>query len=308
MENTKISTMRYLLVLVSLLLLLPTKGEAATSSIDCSSASLQAAIDKAKPGDTIFVNGTCNENLNIPEEVHRITLDGQGKATINGPDKTTSAIAVLGRGITIKGFTVRGGQRGILVFRGGTAVVEGNTIENVASQHGVQVAQGSSARIVNNTIRSNPGHGILVTSSSQAFIGFLSIADTTARRNTIQNNGGYGIVVTRTSSARINGNTITDNKRAGLLVQGTSYADIRGNTINSNGRDGIFVVSNSTVSLGSDTGSGLFQLPNTTSAPNSGFGIRCSINSSADGRLGTLNGSKGAKDFTEPGCVDSLIP
>ena len=308
MENTKISTMRYLLVLVALLLLLPTKGEAATSSIDCSSASLQAAIDKAKPGDTIFVNGTCHENLNILEEVQRITLDGQGRATINGPDKNTATITVLGRGITIKGFTVRGGQRGILVFRGGTAVVEGNTVENVAAQHGVQVAQSSSARIINNTIRSNPGHGILVTSSSQAFIGFLSTSDTTARPNTIQNNGGDGIQVMRTSSAVINGNTITDNKRTGVTVQGASDADIRGNTINSNGRDGIFVTKNSTVSLGSATGSGLFQLPNTTGAPNSGFGIRCAINSSADGRLGTLNGSKGAKDFTETSCVDSLIP
>ena len=240
MENTKISTMRHLLVLMSLLLLLSTKGEAATSSIDCSSASLQAAIDKAKPGDTIFVNGTCNENLNILEEVQRITLDGQGKATINGPDKNTATITVLGRGITIKGFTVRGGQRGILVFRGGTAVVEGNTVENVAA-HGVQVAQSSSARIINNTIQSNPGNGILVTSSSQAFIGFLSTSDTTARPNTIQNNGGDGIQVMRTSSAVINGNTITDNKRTGVTVQGASDADIRGNTINSNGRDGIFV-------------------------------------------------------------------
>ena len=307
MENTKISTMRHLLVLMSLLLLLSTKGEAATSSIDCSSASLQAAIDKAKPGDTIFVNGTCNENFNILEEVQRITLDGQGKATINGPDKNTATITVLGRGITIKGFTVRGGQRGILVFRGGTAVVEGNTVENVAA-HGVQVAQSSSARIINNTIRSNPGNGILVTSSSQAFIGFLSTSDTTARPNTIQNNGGDGIQVMRTSSAVINGNTITDNKRTGVTVQGASDADIRGNTINSNGRDGIFVTKNSTVSLGSATGSGLFQLPNTTGAPNRGFGISCSINSSADGRLGTLNGSKGAKDFTETSCVDSLIP
>jgi parallel beta-helix repeat protein len=136
----------------------------------------------------------------------------------------------------------------------------------------------------------------------------LSTSDTTTRPNTIQNNGGDGIQVMRTSSAVINRNTITDNKRVGVTVQGASNADIHGNTINSNGRDGIFVTKNSTVSLGSATGSGLFQLPNTTGAPNSGFGIRCSINSSADGRLGILNGSKGAKDFTETSCVDSLIP
>ena len=110
------------------------------------------------------------------------------------------------------------------------------------------------------------------------------------------------------ASARINGNTITDNKRAGVTVQLASSAEIGNNTISGNGGDGILVIGNSIAVLGSDTGSGLFQLPNTTGAPNGGFGIRCSINSSADGRLGTLNGSKGAKDFTESGCVDSLIP
>jgi hypothetical protein len=76
----------------------------------------------------------------------------------------------------------------------------------------------------------------------------------------------------------------------------------------SNSGNGILAVGNSTVNLGSDTGSALDELPNTSGAPNSGFGIRCSINSSADGRLGTLNGSKGAKNFTDAGCVDSLIP
>jgi len=284
----------------------PTAGRAATITVDCPSASLQAVIDKAKPGDTLVVSGTCNENLVINAELSRITLDGQGKATINGPDAKTAVITVLGREVTIKGFTIRGGRQGIQIVRGGTAVVDGNTVENTG-QTGVQVSQNGTARIINNTIRNNPSHGIDVAGSSYALIGLLSIFDTIARPNTVQNNGGAGIVVAR-ASARINGNIITDNERAGVTVRLASSAEIGNNTISGNGGDGILVVGNSTVVLGSDTGSGLFQLPNTTGAANSGFGIRCSINSSADGRLGTLIGSKGAKDFTESGCVDSLIP
>ena len=73
-------------VFVTLPLLLSTRGEAATLSVDCSSGSLQAAIDKLKPGDTLFVSGACKENVVIPEEMARIVLDGQGKAAIVGPD------------------------------------------------------------------------------------------------------------------------------------------------------------------------------------------------------------------------------
>jgi len=298
-----------LVVCVISLWFLQSVGVAGTIKVTCGpKETIGNALKKLKPGDTLLVSGTCNENVEISAELSRITLDGQGKATVNGPDAKTNTITVLGREVTIKGFTIRGGRRGIAVSRGGTAVIDGNTVENVAGDFGVQVSQSSSARIINNTIRNNPGNGINVSASSFAFIGFVTTLETTARPNTIQNNGTAGINVGRSSAARIHGNTITDNKTAGVLVNRASQVDIGGNTISGNGGDGILVVGNSIVNLGSDTGSGPFQLPNTSGAPNSGFGIRCSINSSADGRLGTLNGSKGTKDFTESGCVDSLIP
>jgi parallel beta-helix repeat protein len=305
MEGIKISAIRGLFVLGTLLWLLPSGGEAATIQVDCSSATLQGAIDKANPGDTLLVSGTCNENVVINVALNRITLDGQGKATIKS--KKGIVIAVKGRDITIKGFAIRGGRVGIRIARGGIALVDGNTVENTRS-FGVQVVQNSFARIINNTIRNNSNFGIFVGGSSFAWIGILRGTDRTARPNTIQNNGGAGIRVRTAAAARIFGNTITDNKRAGVLVQRASTATIAGNTINGNGGDGILVVGNSTVNLGSDTGSRLAQLPNNSNAPNGGFGIRCSINSSADGRLGTLNGSKGAKDFSDSGCVDSLKP
>ena len=120
-----------LIVVAAFLWILSSVAEAATIEVDCSSATLQAAIEKAKPGDTLLVSGTCKENLVIHEEVVRVTLDGQGKATINAPDATKHTITVRGRGITIKGFTITGGRNGLMVNDGGQATIDGNTVQGV---------------------------------------------------------------------------------------------------------------------------------------------------------------------------------
>ena len=65
--------------------------------------------------------------------VNHVTLDGQGKGTIDAPDARQPAVQVLGREITIKGLTVTGGQFGIAINRGATAIVDGNTMQNAAA-------------------------------------------------------------------------------------------------------------------------------------------------------------------------------
>lgn len=102
-----------------------------------------------------------------------------------------------------------------------------------------------------------------------------------------------------------------------MYVTPISHADISNNTINSNGEDGIEVIENSGVNLGNDSGDTIFDLPNDTTVGSENgtaggdpdFGIRCFINSYANGRLGTLNGIDEAKDgFGVGGCRDSLEP
>jgi parallel beta-helix repeat protein len=115
--------------------------------------------------------------------------------------------------------------------------------------------------------------------------------------------------VSRSSSARIITNTISNNIGGhGVIVFRVSHADISNNTIDGNGIDGIRVQDNSGVNLGRDTGTNPDELPNNTTANNTGFGIRCFRGGYADGRLGTLNGASGDKDFNDSTCVDSLIP
>jgi len=299
---------RTLIVFAAFLWILSSVGEAATTQVDCSSASLQAAIEKAKPGDTLLVSGTCKENLVIHEEVARITLDGQGKATIEGPDTSKHTVQVRGRGITIKGFTVTGGLQGINVW-GGQAIIDGNTVQG-AARAGIFVTRTSYAGIVNNTVQNNGTNGIGISANSFGFVGALGASDKTASPNIVQNNRRTGITVARSSAARIVGNTIRNNKRFGVSIRLTSDADITNNTIDSNGI-GIRVIENSHVRLGRRRGrsgrSGLFRLPNSTTSNNSRAGIRCRGNSSVEGRLGSLNGEEGVKDI-DPSCVDSLKP
>jgi parallel beta-helix repeat protein len=290
------------------LLLTVSISESASHQLACGSQrTISEALGVLRPGDTLLVSGACNENVVIPEQVVNVTLDGQGTATINGPAISSATISVRGNGITIRNFaSITGGENGITVTRGGTAIIDSNVIQNSAN-NGIVVNLSSLARIINNTIQGNPQAGIVITDSSSARIGFLVTADTVASPNFIQSNGENGITVARSSNARVIGNTISGNADHGVIVNRVSHADVSSNTIDSNGGDGVFVFRNSGVNLGEDTGSGIFDSPNTTNVNNTGFGIRCAINSYGDGRLGTLNGASGAVSFAA-NCVNATSP
>jgi parallel beta-helix repeat protein len=268
---------------------------------------ISGAVQRLEPGDTLSVSGACSENVQIPEQVSNITLDGQGTATINGPNASSSTITVRGDGITIRNFaSISGGETGITVTRGAAALIDSNVIQNTGT-NGIVVTQSSSARIINNTIQGNPQEGILINESSSARIGFNLPDDVQPSPNLIQNNKENGVLVARSSNARIVGNIISGNTGHGVLVHRVSHGDISSNTIDGNGGDGVFVFRNSGVNLGEDTGTGIFNSPNTTNVNNGGFGIRCAINSYGDGRIGTLNGASGTLSFAA-NCVNATSP
>jgi parallel beta-helix repeat protein len=276
--------------------------------VDCDkepSGALQRAIDRARPGDTIQVSGTCYENVTVPIGTDRLTLDGGGTGAIHGSDVAANVLQIRGpRGVTVTGLTISGGRAGIDVSRGASALIDGNTIENTG-RNGITLGAFASANIVNNTIQNNASAGILVTGNAFGFIGFASADDAVASPNIIRNNGTHGISLTLSSSARIAGNTISNNVRHGINVERASQATVSDNILDANGQSGIFVIENSVVNLGSDTGAGLFDAPNRTNVNNVLRGIACRVGGSANGRRGTLNGNAGPKDFGTS-CVDSL--
>lgn len=292
-------------VIVAWLWLSSSPAEAATVTVDCDAGrTIGGALGGLKAGDTLAVTGTCREHVVIPAEVARITLDGQGKATIQGSGPTADAIFVTGKNITIKGFKIIGGRDGIHLSGPAAVVIDGNVIQD--NGRGIHLDKGSIGRIVNNTIQNNRGVGINIIENSYARIGFLIPPDATLRPNTIQNNQGHGIHVGRTSSAWVASNTITSNRGGGVVVNRSSQADVVGNTIAGNHGDGIAVSHNSGVNLRSE-GTLRREGPNQTdpTMKNSGVGIRCVIGGYVDGPLGTLAGVQGTKEFDNT-CTDRV--
>lgn len=316
MERKRISTISSLGVFVVFLWFLPSVGETKDIKVDCAKFKIQEKLKHADPGDTLLVSGTCNENIEILEEVHRITLDGQGSATINGGPPNAAGpntILIRGKGILIKGFTITGGASGVSVLEGGTVSIESNIIQNTG-RNGIIVNRHSSAEILNNTIKNNPGgDGISVNNHSHARIGFegqppaLILAP-----NIIENNGEQGITIITSSHAQIFANVIRNNAGTafsdGIFISKMSHADINGNTIDGNGRDGIRVQENSGANIGTDsTGETATVGDDTNTGNNPGFGIRCRVDGYASGNIGSLTGALGGQNFTQ-GCFDNVSP
>ena len=302
----------FTLVLAAVFLgLSPTVGraEAGTHTLTCGpDKTIGQAIKTLKPGDTLLVSGTCHENVAIGQEVQRITLDGQGTATING-DSSANAVTVTGRGITIRGFVITGGApQAVNVADGGSAVIDGNTIQ-YAARNGIAVFRNSSADIINNTIQNNPLAGIAIQSNSSARIGWVGPPNNrVSAPNTIENNGAQGIQVYRGSSAQIFSNTIQNNGSHGIFVDRNSQAEVAACTITGNLGDGIRGMRNAGVDVGTDATGATPQFDDdTNTGTNGGWGVRCMIDGFVDGLLGTLTGRSGGKTFAE-GCTDSVVP
>lgn len=285
--------------------------QAATVEIDCDQhATINGAIGNLKPGDTLVVTGMCMEKIVIPRNMHNITLDGQGKATIQSPKPAKPGppmfpLFIEGTDITVRGFTIEGGLHGIHLSGPASAVIDGNTIQNAVV--GIHIDKQSIGSIVSNTIKNNRHMGIHVNENSYARIGFLIPPHSKPLPNIVSNNDGNAIVVDRSSSAWIVGNVIRGNKGHGVLVDRNSQVDVVANTIAANTGDGIHVQHNSGVNL-SDEGSERNDGPNITPkvAMNAGFGIWCSVEGYAAGPQGSLAGAKGAKHI-ESACTDNVI-
>ena len=131
-------------------------ANAATVSVDCDAGNtITAALGNVKPGDTVLVSGTCNEQVSFAPEMVRITLDGQKKTTIQHPGKAAPSphtVFIRGKDITIKGITVTGGLDGIHLAGPASAELDGNVVVK-AARAGIHIDKGSVARILNNTVQ-----------------------------------------------------------------------------------------------------------------------------------------------------------
>jgi parallel beta-helix repeat protein len=260
-----------------------------------------------------MVTGTCKESVIIPSEIVRITLNGQGKATIEPPGTRPGgppiiSIFIRGKEITVSGFTIIGGFDGVHLSgaaAGASAIIDSNSIRGPA-RFGIHLDNGSVAQIANNHIEGAGAAGIDIIEHSVARIGFLIPALPPLGPNVIRSAGAEGIAVTRGSTAWIIGNTIAENKDNGILISRNAQADILANTISGNGGDAITASYGAGINFASE-GTPRREGPNNTDtqAKNAGVGLRCTVGGYVAGPLGTLAGAKGAKEIDST-CADSL--
>ena len=69
---------------------------------------IQAAINRAIPGDTILVSsGTYQENLLLDKKINLIGIDSGGGAPILDPSNKGNAIEILADGCSVEGFIIQ---------------------------------------------------------------------------------------------------------------------------------------------------------------------------------------------------------
>ena len=200
MEKT-MRTLAYVFASVALAGFFATSAQAKSPiQVNCNSGknnNIQAAVDAASPGDTIFISGTCEEDVSITKD--DITLSGNqaGGACIRA---TPGGTGTINGTVTVDGVRAR---------------IEFLTI--TGSGVGVVVTNRADARLTCNDISSNQESGILVFRTSNAVL----------KDNTVSSNGqrsfdrpfiffDVGLSVAGASAVRSEGNTYADNQYAAI--------------------------------------------------------------------------------------------
>src|SRR5207247_2660601 len=112
--------------------------------------SIQAAVDQARPGDTIEVEpGTYRQSVLV--DVDRITLrglvkDGQ-RAILDGEGERTDAVIASGHGFTVEGLALRNYTSNGITVQGATGVVFRDLVVDNTGLYGVYPVQCRDRRV-----------------------------------------------------------------------------------------------------------------------------------------------------------------
>jgi parallel beta-helix repeat protein len=190
---------------------------------------IQAGVDNATPGDTVFVYaGTYYEDVYINKTIN-LTGISRDNTTINATD-----IGILAENadyINISGFTVENGSIiGIKTEYANMSIITKNKLQS--NNEAIFLFHSNNTLIYNNTIINN-NNGIYLTESN-----FNNIS-----KNMVVNNTGNGIELRSYSDNNtVVNNTVTNNKHGIIIRLWSDNNQIIDNIINSNMNIGIYVV------------------------------------------------------------------
>ena len=132
--------------------------------------SIQAAINRALPGDTILVNsGVYSENIRLNKKINVTGIDsGNGIPTLE-PVNKGNTIEILADGCRVEGFTIMNSEsfNGIEI-KSSENTIKGNTILNNAK--GIILVSAMKNSIYGNTIMNNSQAGIAFEASNNNVI------------------------------------------------------------------------------------------------------------------------------------------
>ena len=216
--------------------------------------SIQAAIDQADSGDTIFVqSGIYRESLNISKSIsligsNRPVLDGgavssavllsAGGASVSGFEvKTTrhTGIFVISEGNLIENNTISGCLDGIRLDHSRSNNVSRNDVNN--NTNGITLYSSSENRIEKNIVRDN-----YINEEGDCGIYLAYCQDNIIENNIMSNNGDTSLSLRSSSSNALLKNLITNNDWYGISLSDSSNGNaIEGNQVLQNGDSGIYL-------------------------------------------------------------------
>ena len=203
---------------------------------------ITAVLARAEPGDTIRVIGTCVERVSIKTD--RITLDGQGAATLDGgggPAAEFDGVVTIdgASGVTIQGFTVQNGPgEGILGTHGAAFSVRNTTVQDNGST-GVVVAEGSTAELTDCSILRNDAGIDVFTQSSAVLKGSIRTNDNLLNGATVNGTSIIEIRGAQVEASRNGGEGLAAGSNSQLAVFGFAGSQGSTFTIDANGQAGL---------------------------------------------------------------------
>jgi len=183
---------------------------------------IQAAINNASDGDTVFVyNGTYFENVVVNKTIMLVGED-KGTTIIDG-DGNTFAIHVASDNVFMSGFTIRNsGSDTVQVFNVDNCNLTGNTMTD--GSVGMYLVNAKGSYIGNNTVSNN-----------NIGIRFESCDRNTLENNNVTINQDAGVYVTYSSNIVASSNFLVENVNQGLYLDHSSENIVRENLVADNG-------------------------------------------------------------------------